>query len=600
MRCPRKCGFRPWTDSLEHVSPVSTLLPGLLAATPPATDLRIAESELGTEPQGGATGAPIHRAPSIPVRTIPAPAATGIIATTGDRGGSGPSPTELGVLFAAPVGRAMSDPVPVDNPLGLSTPTDVSNETGLAAARRTPAPPAAQPQSAGVANGGNNTVAAAGTGTAGAPAAASAATSIASGAGIIRPMAMAPSQPATAAVQGFQSHALGGPHAGSRAGLTGGHAVGIGHGTPMASGSDGGESGTPANKAPTLTFSGVGVQLQNPGQNPANYQAVTPVPIGFIANILSSGPGGDYSVKSDSWSGGTEWSSYTTAAASSNPPPVSVSLGEDVTSNASSYLFIVDSDPRQYTITLNVTYTNNATGQATLTFTSVAPSGSLTTQQIGVMNAAYIPPPAGQLLANLSPDIEISATTTVNANTGGNFMFIQICNSIDIDWALNNGNSYFYANNADFDNGLFNGPLLDSGGTLAQAFTYTNAQGQTISGGTSWALPAGGNLTNPAGGATAPFMSDAPYFSAGGVGPQAVSLSLSESFSDYLMYMSSLPGSVWIAISEEDWSWSVTATPNDVPAPTQQNAPTHSTPSDSAAFPTWVNTTGNLLAAGPE
>ena len=344
-----------------------------------------------------------------------------------------------------------------------------------------------------------------------------------------------------------------------------------------------------------LTFPGVGAELLNPGANPANYQAVAPVPIGWIANIQTSGPGGDYVATSDSWSGGTSYSAYTSA---SPPPPTSVSLLQNVVTNASNYQFIVDSNPRQYTITVNVTYSNHATGAATLTFTSDAPTGSLKTQQLGMVTAHFVPPPTNYLFAGITPDLEISATSTVDANTGGSFMFLQIANTVDIANPTSNAVPTFIANSAAFDDGIFDGPLLDSG-TLAYPYTYTNAGGQTIRGNFSWTLPnSNGNLTNPAGGATAPFMADDPHAQSS-VG--ALSFSISESFSDYLMYMSSKPSSVWVAISQMNWSWSVTVTPTNVPPAEQQSAPTGPTkPGGVMAFPTWINTTSNLLAAGYE
>ena len=74
------------------------------------------------------------------------------------------------------------------------------------------------------------------------------------------------------------------------------------------------------------------------------------------------------------------------------------------------------------------------------------------------------------------------------------------------------------------------------------------------------------------------------------------------SYSDYLMHQPNEMGSVWIAISDLNWSWSATAIniggtwngPNSVqPTPT---GPT--TPAGAAAFPTWVNV-GALYAATP-
>ena len=78
------------------------------------------------------------------------------------------------------------------------------------------------------------------------------------------------------------------------------------------------------------------------------------------------------------------------------------------------------------------------------------------------------------------------------------------------------------------------------------------------------------------------------------------SLNVTENFSVYLMYLSNLPGSVWIAISQMNWSWSVNATRTNLPRNVAQPAPMESYPLGETAFPMWVDTTPNFVAKGPQ
>jgi hypothetical protein len=78
----------------------------------------------------------------------------------------------------------------------------------------------------------------------------------------------------------------------------------------------------------------------------------------------------------------------------------------------------------------------------------------------------------------------------------------------------------------------------------------------------------------------------------------AQSLNAQESFLLYIMYKPDAP-SVWIALSELDWSWSASVTiANGQVQGTNSQQPTPPpsyTPTKAALFPTWVNTTTNYL-----
>ncbi len=173
---------------------------------------------------------------------------------------------------------------------------------------------------------------------------------------------------------------------------------------------------------------------------------------------------------------------------------------------------------------------------------------------------------------------------------------MQIANSIQQASTVN-GVNYFWSNDALYDDADFDGPLLDCPSnptSLAQPYTY-----QGLGGNYAWRLSVGSGKTNmPVVPLAAPYMADAPFIiSPGG----ASSLTVTGSFSDYLMYQPNVQGSVWIALSEIDWSWSESATPPNWPNPSPQPAPTGpNTPSGAACFPTWVNITPNFITGGWE
>ncbi len=593
----RRC--RPLIDVQEHIAPISTFVPGLWATTPAATVERTvgggADNGLGTAQSSDSPGMAIQAAPSVSVPSIPPLALTGIGTTGGGQGDPGSSSADSSAGPAAPIRRSASDQELFDNLVALVTPAEGASPSGPPAAAPSPARAAAQTQS-GAPVPNPVPFAPVPTPPANAPIAAS--TGASPTAGMIRPMALAPSQPTpgTVTAPGFHSPAPGAGHPGGRVGTGRGHAVGVGRGVAMASGSGGGggSGSTAEDKPPTLMFPGVGLTLQSqPGVNPASYTADAEVPIGWIANIQSSGLGGEYTPISYKWKNGTTYSGYTSAAAN-QPAPPSVSLAQNVATNASNYQFIVDSNPRQYTITLDVTYQNNATGEATLTFTSDAPTGSIFTPSSpypGLGTQTYTVAD-GDVTVQLNPGITIAANISTDANTAGHFMFMQVCTST-LRKFTNGNNQTFYKSNTYMTNGQnFNGPLIDDGGaSLGVPCKYAGNTQTSLTVGASSSVPTPPYLW--------PMMTDPPAFQRSVANLQ--SLSANDSFSTYLMYISNLPNSVWIAVSELDWSWSETASqpfPQPDPKPTQQPQPTTKTPSGAAAFPGWVNKVVNLMDSG--
>jgi hypothetical protein len=354
--------------------------------------------------------------------------------------------------------------------------------------------------------------------------------------------------------------------------------------------SQGGNGGPPPNLPPILDFSGGNAIEVEPGI----YNVSNPVPVGKVAFIMSASPSNQpgYSITSYSWGGGTSYSSYVSGSASA-PAPLNQVLGENVAANQANYQFIIDATPQTYSITLDVTYQNLASGAATLTFESDAPTGSLSVSKVGsqTWTTAY---KAGFVTVILGPGINIQATASTDQYTGGQFMFMQNVESIYCQFTdPAPGGTWFIQNNINWNNAdpefNFDGPLTDDGSTLGYGDTY---QGSKQS---SWPIAGGSSV--PVGSETPPTMGDSPYFSAE---LNALSLTATMSFTTYLMYQSSMANSVWIALSDIGWSWSETVASTGgvwpAPSPTQQPEPQGPfTPSGGAAFPEWVNTAGNFV-----
>ncbi|HEV3312941.1 MAG TPA: hypothetical protein VG815_20720 [Chloroflexota bacterium] len=101
----------------------------------------------------------------------------------------------------------------------------------------------------------------------------------------------------------------------------------------------------------------------------------------------------------------------------------------------------------------------------------------------------------------------------------------------------------------------FNGPLVDNGadGNVRVPIEYMGIQNDSIH--------LGVNSFVPVPPWNFPYMEDYPSFQV----PDdfsAKTITETDSFSTYLMYKADMQGSVWIALSEIDWSWTATATNN--------------------------------------
>ncbi|MFI5456063.1 MAG: hypothetical protein ACHRXM_11495 [Isosphaerales bacterium] len=339
---------------------------------------------------------------------------------------------------------------------------------------------------------------------------------------------------------------------------------------------------------PNLTSLTFGITKTGPGQ----YQAQDPIAIGASSVMQATTPygsNGNGTIVVASWSGGTDYGSYLSVPAT-NAPPGSESV-QPSNPAAQTYGFIVDSNLRQYTETVVVDYAAEGVGTSTLTFTSVAPTGRLAVQQVGTQSFTT---GGGSVTVQLSPPIQIKFTASTGPNTGGQFMIMQIIDSIYRQYLDSTNQSWYLTNGPAFP--ALNGPLKDNSATWP-SIGYPLAYGGV--GILYAALRLGPNDAIPASGLAAPYLQDTPSQS---VAISYNTVSARDSFSDYLMFKSNIQGSVWIALSQIDWNWHATAInvagtwggPNSPqPNPTGPTIPT-----GAAVFPSWVNT-GQAFVATP-
>ena len=356
------------------------------------------------------------------------------------------------------------------------------------------------------------------------------------------------------------------------------------------SGGSGG-GGPPPDMPPILNFSGGGSEQDvdaNGQPIPGKYIVRNPVPIGTVAVLSVDSPASGYDFQTYAWSGGTNYSGYFSADPVT-PPSGGQELDQNVATTTSNYVFIVDANARDYTISVSVDYGNGAHGTSTLTFSSARPSGSLSVSQVGTQSTSgsYRP---GEVTVWLNPGINIQATASTGQYTAGSFMFMQVINTNRKEVTDSNNQPYYIDNDIMIPGGEnFNGPLIDDS-PIGYNFTYDGTSDLH-----GWYLPPNNSMPVPP--ASPPVVEDLPR---GSVPNTFYRVFVDESFSTYLMYKPAGPvGGVWIALSAVDWSWSKelarplggswTATP-----PSSQPTPTTRMPSGADAFPTWVNTATNF------
>ena len=116
--------------------------------------------------------------------------------------------------------------------------------------------------------------------------------------------------------------------------------------------------------------------MENGQPVPGQFLLPSPVPIGTVANFGAISPYGNGvnggTIVSYSWSGGTDFGAYFGNPADQPPASSSQALYTNVATTNADYMFIIDSQPRQYTISVTVDYQTLGSGTATVKFSSVA------------------------------------------------------------------------------------------------------------------------------------------------------------------------------------------------------------------------------------
>jgi hypothetical protein len=581
---PRKPrGFRPLADALEALAPVSTLVPGLPADTPAATADRAEHggknTQAGATQMGGAITTAIQKASSVSVASVRTLAPAVIGGAGGDRGSAGPAPNDSSTPTTAASRPSDQADSLFDKATEFATPLAPPSAGSVAAAGRT----AAQPQSNGgpaVANPAPASTRPASPSPAPVVAAAGSA-GASTGAGAIRPMSLAPSQPILGAstVQGLQSLASGGGNAGAGAR----RGAGIGHGLRP-------DAASGSGSVPPPIISGLGSgSVKGPD-----------LPVGADATFdVLSPPGWTIDPSSINWSGGTDYKSYFTDAASTTVKQDSSLVQQQVTTGvdtrSSVYSFILGAEQKQYTVTINCAYRDPNDGEdieappTTVTFNAIRPTVA-SISGAGGFYAFY----TGNGLATLGYSDNnqpwtnglglgnVMTAVTQTGEFGGNFMFLQLIN-FDHAYTDDTGASFNLST-------VGNGPDLDDG------FLETyNPIGSELDAPANWAGQNGWFL-GPESTSTTTKTHDSPSNSKD---IDYEYLSADDTFHTYLMYQPAasmyLPAGVWVALAELTWSWSGSATNTGTPgnphwpenSATTASGGTVSTPSGSSAFPSW-------------
>jgi hypothetical protein len=390
--------------------------------------------------------------------------------------------------------------------------------------------------------------------------------------------------------------------------------------SPMTgSGGSGGGNDTTVNPDVVLSGGYVG------GGGVGSASISVPVSIGTIMNVqIYPDPYKVEQLETVTVGGMSNISSYFSTAPNAVAPE-NMTLGHNVNTqpapnilaNSAETGFIVDADPRQYTIDVKVTYVGGDSGETKITFTSTAPTGTMTVMGQGQANMLL----GNTGLIDNNPTggkyqdgIDIDASTTPIAGITGNFMIMQ---TATVSMALSS-NCHNYVmkspNGPSIDNGaagdpaqighkvdpvpLFNSAPTDLGGfgwtlpvTVGQPPNQITYASGTYGFGDSPTVPLPAGVQN---------LQSLTVGSTGGNPP--VPGGNPETFTTYLMYM---PGNfgVWVALSKVDWGWGGSA--NAAPGGTTLDPNTLSR-SDSgaaqvtqplggtAAFPTWTASTQTI------
>ena len=230
---------------------------------------------------------------------------------------------------------------------------------------------------------------------------------------------------------------------------SGGASYGSGFGSGTGTGSGSGSGGNP-----TLSLTSIPLAETSDGTGGRHYKVDNDldhdapqdekVPVGKIVNVTAFPPMNKM-FQTIAWAGGTDYKDYYQGAAKTEAPThQQVTTG--VETDEAKYAFIVDPDPRAYSITVTVTYVGGGGGSADFAYTSVRPDVSfdinqgtpkLLTSPNGVQirldNNNNVSPPAVE-----SAGMRITATTTTSEEFGGRFMFMQLISPVRVTRQLDN------------------------------------------------------------------------------------------------------------------------------------------------------------------
>jgi hypothetical protein len=319
------------------------------------------------------------------------------------------------------------------------------------------------------------------------------------------------------------------------------------------------------------------------------------LPVGAIGTYTVIDPPGGWQIdtKTIQWSGGTNYKSYFTDAATTtvtqDPSLQAVQLVSGVATTNAQYAFIVGAAQQSYTITVNCSYVNPNGGAdiaappTTVTFSSVRPTVA-SISGAGGFQSFYTTKTSAILgySSNNTPWINtlgygnVISAWTQTGQFGGSFMFMQLWN-FRYSWTTGAGVSQHISNaggGVNLDNGV---PALN--GAPASNLPIGMALDQPNSG-DGWSLTANdGPLQTET---SDPATLNEP------IGDLYMSVN-TVSYYTYLMYMPT--GGVWVALAELQWSWTGSAT-NTPPWPGNSamavTGGTASTPAGTAAFPSWT------------
>jgi hypothetical protein len=353
------------------------------------------------------------------------------------------------------------------------------------------------------------------------------------------------------------------------------------------SGGSGGGSGGGSAPHPVLHASGGywgGTQT-----SPGVYVATSDIYVGTKMSITIDDPGPGTTI---TWSGGTNYRSYldVNLASASSANFVNMAVTTGVPTNGTGYSFIVDGNPRNYSIEVDVNYGAPGIGKSFFSFTSVAPAGA----SISAVNggAEYIRGGTSVALAYDIPGpggtngIEFRATTPPGPlNSYGmrkmgisDYAFLQISEP-QRNRTLANGTMDSWKDPA--NNGI--AWYLDDGKAKTVAYPAlslsTNPTVPKAYGGVTW------DDTNPS-----------TVYARTNDGPTVSTLAIdkeldvnNEQFKMYLMFQP--VDGVWIALSSLSWAWSGTASggPDAWTGSASVTSPTVSPPplAGGQEFPEW-------------